>query len=315
VKRNVRNPAQLALFFSFSFLVILMGAFILRFLELRTGEFRVVPRSTVTRLSESVLALRWALVPALYCSILLGLSYSLRNRISAGLSMLLLLVLSLGAAAGISWGLERLRELPLSWGAASESPSLGGQGSGQKGLILSQPGAAMILLKGPADPRGPRVVSLAGEPLIYQEVPLGPNNTVLSLPPLAFRNETSPLLLSLFIDFSLSAGQFEARFKEGIVSFLAYAGSLILLLVSLRCILDAGNWPLASLFVGALAFRGTLALETCVNTQEIQDLLGSFAQNLIPRPFISPLIFSALGLIILLYTILVHLVTGKEGKK
>jgi hypothetical protein len=173
---------------------------------------------------------------------------------------------------------------------------------------------SIILLKGPAESRGPRVVSLPGEPLIYQEVSLGPNNTALSLPPLPFRNETGPQLTGLFIDFALTARQLEDRFWEGLVPFFSYTAALSLLLLSLRFILDAGRWPLASFFVGALAFRGALALETFLNTGEAQDYLAVFTGDWAPRALISPLIFAALALVIFLFTGLVHLVKPGGAK-
>jgi hypothetical protein len=310
VKRNVRNPARLALFFSCCFVILLLIALMIRFLELRTGELRALRGLPETKLPEFISALRWALAPALYISVLLGLSYSSRRKMAIPLSFCTLFVLSLAAVFGLSQGLERLRELsPPPGSAVSTVPAL----SGEKGLILSQAGASIIILRTPEEVRGPRVAAIPGQPLAYQEQPRGPNNTVIPLPPLPFRNETSPFLNSLFIDFSLSAGQFEAREKEGLIPLGIYAAALILFLVSLRFILDIGNWPLASLFLGALAFRGVLAFDTFLNSGEIQDLLASFVGDRIPLAFISPLVFCTLGLLVLLYTALVHLV--KDGRR
>jgi hypothetical protein len=172
----------------------------------------------------------------------------------------------------------------------------------------------MVVLGDPANIRSSRVVSIPGRPLIYQEVPSGPNNTVLALPPAPFRNGGASFLNGLSIDFSLVSGQFDARLNDGLIPFGLYTGALILLLASLRFVLDLSSWPLANLFLGAVAFRGVLALETFIDSREIQDVTRSFLGSRAPGPWISPLIFCALGLLIILYTALVYLARSKAGR-
>lgn len=299
-----RAAARLVLFFSLCFTITLAAAAAIRFLELRIGELRAIPAPPATKLPEIISSLQWALVPALYLSVLLSLSYTSRRGIPVFMSVSCLLALSLAGVLGISLGIGRLRTF-----SPPSSPSPLTVSSG-KGLLLSQAGMAVILLRGSGDIRGPRVVSLPGQPLIYQEVPPGPNNTALALPPLPFRNETTPFLTSLFIDFNLTAGQFETRLREGLPSLAVYAAALIFLLVSLRFVADIGSWPLEGLFLGAVAFRGVLALETFLNTPEIQGVLASFTGERIPPALTSPLIFCTLGMAVLLYTALVYLVRG-----
>jgi hypothetical protein len=172
----------------------------------------------------------------------------------------------------------------------------------------------MVVLGDPADIRSSRVVSIPGRPLIYQEVPSGPNNTILALPPAPFRDEGAYFLSGIFVDFSLAARQFNARLEEGLIPFGLYAASLILLLVSLRFVLDLSSWPLANLFLGAVVFRGILALEVFVDSREIQDLLSTLLGNRVPGFCISPLVFCGLGLLILLYTVLVYLARPKARR-
>jgi hypothetical protein len=66
-------------------------------------------------------------------------------------------------------------------------------------------------------------------------------------------------------------------------------------------------WPLANLFLGGLAFRGVLALETFLNTPEIQDIIASFLKNIFPVSLIAPLVFLGIGILVCLYSFLVHL--------
>jgi hypothetical protein len=165
----------------------------------------------------------------------------------------------------------------------------------------------IVLLKGPAEERGPRVVSIPGRPLIYQEEPVGPNNTVLALPPIPFRNDAPWFLRSAAIDFSLAGERFRSLFEQGFTPFLVYFLPLTLLLTSLFFIFKLSTWPLANLFLGFLAFRGILAAETFVNSPEIQGMFSSFLGTRIPLPFVAPLLFAVLAVLINLYSFLVFL--------
>jgi hypothetical protein len=64
---------------------------------------------------------------------------------------------------------------------------------------------------------------------------------------------------------------------------------------------------LANLFCGALVFRGVLALQTFIDSQIVQNFIIAFFDNRIEGAIISPVIFTALALLILLYTLLVNL--------
>jgi hypothetical protein len=181
---------------------------------------------------------------------------------------------------------------------------------GEPGLILTNAqrssNMVMVLLRGPAEPGGPRVAVIPGQRLLYQAEPAGPGNTVLSLPPIPFGDDTPWFLKSMTIDLRLSAEQLEGRFKAGLLPFLAYSGALILLLSSLGGVLKLSAWPLANLFLGCLAFRGILALETFFNSPETQDIFESFLENRLPLSFAVPLIFCALGILAHIYSVLVY---------
>ncbi|MCL2130719.1 MAG: hypothetical protein FWH35_10265, partial [Treponema sp.] len=86
--------------------------------------------------------------------------------------------------------------------------------------------------------------------------------------------------------------------------FAAYVFSLILLLGSLRFIMDLGQWHLANLFLGALVFRSILALETFLNAREINALIRSFIIIEVPPLLITPMVFSFIGILVILYTLL-----------
>jgi hypothetical protein len=136
----------------------------------------------------------------------------------------------------------------------------------------------------------------------------------LALPPIPFRRETASFSAGILADISLSARQFDRRLQDGLIPFAVYTASLVFLLVSLRFILDFSRWPLANLFLGALGFRGILALEAFVNTGEVQGFIASLAGDDVPRPLISPGIFCGLGLLIMLYTVLVYFARGRRAK-
>jgi hypothetical protein len=299
--------ARLALFFSIMFVLLFIIAALIRYFQLRIDAVRLMPLQPETMLPEFIAAARWALSLTLYLAILLGLSYSVREHIVAFPALVCLIILAGGLYLGLMVGLERTGVIP----AARDI----GKPLGKPGLILTQPGAAIVLVKDPAEVRGPRVVAVPGQPLIYQALPQGPNNTILALPPIPFNNKTPWFLQSIAIDLSLSARQAEDRLKEGLIPFLVYALSLIFFLTSPRFAFNVSTWPLANLFSGCLVFRGILALETFVNSSAVQDIFASFLGNRFPLSYTTPFIFCTFGTLINLYTFLVYLAKRRSDEE
>jgi hypothetical protein len=315
----MKNLARLTLFFTLSFALVFLFAGALRFLHIRIDGVRLLPFQARLLLSDGLSAARWALPLALYASLLGGLSYAarlsagllgrIRRPIAAPQTMLCLFVLSLALSGGISLGLERLE------GMAPAQDTL--RPLGGPGLLLSQGDASIVLLRGPEESRGPRAAAIPGRPLLYQEQPAGPNNTIPGLPPVPFRVQGPWFLRSISIDFSLTARHFESLLQEGLRPFFIYAGALVFLLVSLGFIQKLSKWPLANLFLGCLAFRGVLAAETFLNSPEIQDLLASFLGDRFPLPtaWTVPLIFCLFGVLLNLYTFLVFLIKRQTNEE
>jgi hypothetical protein len=305
----VKNLARLALFFSVCFAAILLFGGGIRFLALRVEWARILPHRNEAPLAELLAAVRWALSLGLYGGLLLGLSYAARGNMSAPPSILCLVTLSMVFCFGVSLALDHWGNVPP---ANSSVMPLG-----EAGLILTNDigstETAIVLLAGPEQARGPRVVAIPGRPLAYQAQAAGPDGAALNLPPVPFRNETPWFLKSLAIDIRLSAEQFQRLFAQGQFSFLVYAGALIFFLGSLGFILKLSAWPLANFFLGCLAFRGILALETFFDTPEMRELFDTFAGNWMPGSLAVPLIFCAVGVLTHLYSFLVYLVKKRSG--
>jgi hypothetical protein len=302
----VKKLAKLVLFFSLSFVVLFLVSTGLRFLAIRVNWIRVLPQRPETMLSELIRASHWALSLALYGSILLSLSYAARERVFAPLTVAGIAALSLGFSFALSVALERMPLIPPAQFLAGP---LGGEG-----LILTQNNDAIVLLKKPEETRGPRVLALAGRPVLYQAGPPG-GNAPPGLPPIPFQDETPWFLRSISIDINLSAARFTEYFERSLLSFAAYAGALIFFLASLGFVVKVSAWPLANLFLGCLAFRGVLALETFFNSPEMQDVFGTLAGNRFPLSFMVPLIFCAFGALVYLYSILVYLARRRRDEE
>ena len=103
------------------------------------------------------------------------------------------------------------------------------------------------------------------------------------------------------------------RFREDRLHFAFYAFSLILLLASMHFIFGLSHWPLANIFLGALVFRGLLALEVFLNSREINNLIGSFLGEGIPPVMITPIVLGAIGILSMLYSILAHMARPKRS--
>jgi hypothetical protein len=309
--------ARLMLFFSLSFIIIFVFIGGISYLRLALDAARTIPVGPKVELRVFFSSLQAILPLILYVSILMGLSYTARRGIPLPLAVFSLLILAGGAALGGSLGLRRLKSvdiprLPL---FSSQQTQGARQTLGTPGLILSQGDTVVVVLGDPGQPNTPRAVSIPGRPLIYQEVPWGPNNTITALPPAPFRDEESYLLKGLLTDSALAAEQFETRMNEGLIPFAIYGGALIFLLVSLRFVLDLSSWPLANFFLGALVFRGILAFQTFLDSQSVQDIVHGFLAEWVDISLLSPVIFGILALLIFLYTFLVNLSRSTEHRQ
>jgi len=299
----VKKLARLVLFFSLGFVMLFLAMAGMRFLVLRLEWIRVLSDQPGAGQTDLIAAAWWALSFALHGGILIGLIYAIRTKVLTLAAVLCIGLLSLGFAAGIGQGLESLSNVPLPAGRA--------RSLGEPGLILANPirpyGTSIVLLQGPDEPARARVVAVPGSPMIFQEEFAGLDRSLVNLPPALFNTDTPWFLQSLAIDLRLNAENLHERLGEGIPSFLIYAGSLIFLLTSLMFVLRLSVWPLANFFLGLLAFRGVLALETFFNSQEIQDVFASFLQGRIPLSLAVPFIFVGIGLLAHLYSCLGYL--------
>jgi len=241
-------------------------------------------------------AAHWALSLTLFLSIIITVNYAIRKNCFPPVTILCVIILSLSFSAGISFALKQWKSVPPS---QVQSMPLGGSGL-MLTNALNKNETAVVLLNGTSDPLGPRVIAIPGQPLVYQKTA----GAGFDLPPVQFSDDTPWFLKSLAIDIRLNAEMFQFKFSEGIFSFLFYAGSLVFLLCSLAYVLKFSAWPLANLFIAALAFRGILAFNTFANTPEMQEITGSFLNNIIPAQAALPLFFLGVGILLNIFSLL-----------
>ena len=294
----------------------------MRFLAIRLewiGTLSLQPGAILTML---ITAARWALSLGLYGGILLGLSFAVREKVFMPAAVFCMALLGLGFAYGVSCGLDSWEKVPpekepaqLLGGpglilANSRLPSGGGRISDATltgAYSAGSSGTSLVLLRGPSEPGRARVVAIPGKPIAYQAEFTGRDPASVSLPPVLFGDESPWFLKSLVIDLRLNAENLRMLFNEGFLPFVLYTGALVFLLCSLSFVLKFSAWPLVSLSLGCLAFRGILALETLFNSPEMQDIFNAFLQNRLPVQLAVPLIFCGVGFLAYLYSFLVYL--------
>jgi len=302
----MRSLAKLSIFFTLTFVIIFLVSAGIRFLGLHVQGAQNLPPKPETTLTLLIAAAQWALSLTIYSAILLSLSYGARRQYFAPMVVISVIVLSLIFHFGISSALYQWKNVP--------SAVTTGKQIGENGLILSnnlnRNETAVILLKGPAESLGPRVTAIPNRPLQFIE---STPNVNLDLPPIPFGDDTPWFLKSVSIDIKLSGAQINRRFIEGYQPYFIYAGALIFLLSSLGFAIKFSVWPLADLFLGALAFRGILAIETFLNTPEMQEIIGSFLNNKIPVSMAVPAVFFSFGLLVNIYAILVYIIRRRKA--
>ena len=299
----MKKLAKLVLFFSLTFAVLFIVSTGLRFLALRVEWVRMLSLQREAVLTEVLNAARWALSLGLYGGVLIGLSYAVRKKVFAPAAALCIMVMTIVFVYSID-------QLIKNWGNIAPAMTAT-QPLGKPGLMLANSirssSTVLVLLEGPTEPSGKRVVATPGTPLIYQTEFTG-DQSLISVPPAPFSDDTPWFLKSLAIDLRLNAEALQRRLNSGVLPFLAYAVPLIFLLSSFMFIFTLSAWPLANLCLGCLVFRGVLALETFFNTPEMQDILDSFLNKRMPVSFAVPLICLGIGLLVNLYSFLVYLV-------
>jgi hypothetical protein len=300
----VKKFAKLALFFSVIFLIIFLTATCLVFLSLWVDWAKSLPSKPQTALTLIINAAHWALSLAFFATILFSLGYAARKECFAPLTVICTMVLSMLFCLGISLALDNWKSVPP---AQTEGIPLG-----DKGLILSnslnRSETAVVLLNGTAEPMGPRVIIIPGQPMLYQ----ASAGASFDLPSIPFGDDTPWFIKSLFIDIRLNSENFQKKFSEGLIPFLIYSGSLIFLLCSLGYAIKISAWSLANLFLGILVFRGILAFITFFNTPEMQEITGSFMNNALPVSFALPMIFVGFGILVHLYSFLIFIIRRKK---
>jgi hypothetical protein len=303
----VRKLLKLVLFFSLSFALLFLVTTGLRFLTLRVEWIRALSQEQGAILVDLIIAARWALSFSLYGGMLIVLSYAVRKEVFAPVALPCIVLLTLVFIWGIGLLVENVENVP---SVKTRDPPLG-----KPGLILSNTilpsGTVIVLLEGPAEPNGSRVVATPGKSMLYQSEFAGKNLAITDLPPAPFINDCPWFLKSLAIDLRLNAELLWRHMDNGLQPFLIQTGSLVFLLCSLMFILKLSAWPLVNLFLGCLAFRGVLSLEIFFHTPEMQDVFNSFLQNRLPLSLVVPVIFCGVGVLVCLYSLLVYLIKGR----
>jgi hypothetical protein len=301
----VKKLVKLVLFYSISFVILMVISTGLRFLAVRVGWVGIMPRQPEAVLAGIIAAARWSLTLSIYGGIILGLSYTARNKVFAPFAVLFIGALSLTLASLVSGALKDWENVPP---AVNPTQPLGGPGliSANNALLG---GTVVVLLQGPANPE-PRVIAVSGQPLLFQAE--FPGRDVTAVPTGPFGNYTAWFLQSVAIDLRLSADILRRHYDEGLFSFLVYAGALIVLLTSCLFVFKFSAWPLANLFLGCLAFRGILALEIFFNSPDMQVLFGTYVENRLPVSLAVPFIFCAIGVLAFLYSFLVFLIRRRD---
>jgi hypothetical protein len=297
---------KLAVHFFLCFIGLFLIATGIRFLAFRLEWARLLTLQPEALQRELTAALQWALSFGLYCSIILGLCFTSREKVFAPMAILIMFVLSVGLTYFVSSGLETVESMVAK---TTTTRPVGGPG-----LILANPmrptGIAVVLLDGPSRPGGARVTIHNDRSMIYYETFPG-NETGIPLAPIG---EESPWVFkSVAIDLKLCAEHLRHLYNEGLMPFLVYTGALAVLLISFLFIMNFSAWPLANFFLCCLAFRGVLSLEILLNSSDIQNFFMSYLQNYLPLSAVVPMVFCVVALLIYLYTFLVFVARRKSN--
>jgi hypothetical protein len=309
----MKSLARLVLFFTTCFILIFFCTGGIKLLQLSVEAAKAIPALSRPSLPEFISAIQELFPLTFYCTLLLALSYAVRRKIPFFLTFITLLVLAGLFSFGSIWSLLHAKNLKSPQVIGFPGLSYPPKTLGSKGLILPHGDTVTVILGDPNDRESPRVISRPGYPLVYQGK--SAVSVAAALPQAPFKEEDTWLTNGIFSDLSHTVDQLESRFRSGLLSLSLYEGALILLLLSLRFVMQLSSWPMANLFSGAVAFRGVLAFETFIDSGEVQSYLGTFIGPRVPSFLISPIVFGAAGVIIIIYTLLIYSIKRKSPAK
>ncbi|MDR1149105.1 MAG: hypothetical protein LBK66_10795 [Spirochaetaceae bacterium] len=297
----MKNFARFLIFLSLCVITVFIITFGIALLRNWTSAVSLVPITNSIPLDELIKSAGWTLPFTIYLTIILSMNCGKKLKIAPPLVFIFVTAFTSFFAFGVSSGFKNFSNM------AAPPLAINHGTLGYPGLILSRAGVIITMLDQPSNETGSRVVSIEDQPFIYQKVPVGADGTLIKLPPVPFRYKDAWLSNSVLNDLFISGRNIAVRLNEGYVSFWAWLFALIILLVSLGFIFDLSRWPLANVFLSILAFRGILAFEVFLNSDEVIAYLKEFSRGILPDMFITPVILSAIAVLILIYRILLFL--------
>jgi hypothetical protein len=230
------------------------------------------------------------LVPvALFLAFLFSLSYTCRKSLKSLPACALLFACAFVLSFGSTLGLRAVTRLSANPARQGKAPAIA-----SPGLILQAGNVNTVLLGEPADPGAARVVALPGRGLLYETEPPASEQVFPPLPSLPFSHDKPGFISNLNADLILDGGRLGSLSLPALALYLA---ALCFLLASCRFVFHLAVWPLANLILGGILYRGILVMETWLDSAGIQQALAQFFHNLIPGLFLSPLVFTFLGVL------------------
>ena len=296
----MKGIARLILVINICFVIVFLLALSVSLFQLRVEILQTKPILFGVSAEELINAIHIAFPFTIYTAILLGLSYTARRNFPNLPSIIIVMIIGICYSFLISIGIKTLSN------TLDESHSSKRIVLGSAGLIFSNSDRITVFLEDPSNEQSPQVVATSNQPLEYKRTTTFQNSSetaksfkVMS----AIINENS-ILYTIRRDLDFLVIQFRNRLMENFIPFIVYMISMVFLLSSLRFIMDISVWPLASLFLGILAFRGILSLDVWIESRSSQIFLILFLGDYLPSWLITPLIFYVIGMVFLILTII-----------
>jgi len=295
---------RLVLFVIVIFLSVFVISNITAFLKVWINAASSIPAGTSVSAGEILPFIYWTLPLTFYSGILFAANYALMNKIQPFLSFVLILVCSSAFFCAAVKGLDRIKNSGL------PPLELPGRTLGSAGLMLSAGEATIILTGDPASDTKNRVISLPGEPLIFDA---GGGGESIQTPSVSFVRETNRFFNGTHLDFTFCANEIMENSADGLRT-LILAASLGAVLISISFIFNIGNWYLANLFLSAVLFRGVLFFQVFINSMPVRGFLSGIFRGVLPESLVTPLVFACLAILLVFYVIVAAL-AGTKGRK
>ncbi|MDR1868285.1 MAG: hypothetical protein LBQ77_08505 [Treponema sp.] len=292
----MRDVVNTVFFFIISFLILFLLSVLVQVVLAVGTTVAVIPALPLSVAAEGIRSFPISSSAAYCMSLLVTYLYTTLQRTNGIKTFVCLLIVGTGSILGATVGIAQLKNT-VTAPIPAQTASTRFENAGT--ILYDSDGTPVVTLTQYLDDERPRLLVNRDGSSSYQQ---GPFKRLFLLPP----PEKALAVSGIWEDFERTAATFERYYHEDLILLALYGASLTFLFLSFVFAVRVHSWSLVTFFLSILVFRAVLFGDRLLESEQIRAYIDRFTAT-IPELFLFPALFCALGLILLLINILVHI--------